>query len=122
MSNVEAHIGKIRLCRVVKKLKVFIMVNHEETTPRDREDRNAPITAAENPVSSPKRDCFKPLHSQRSTKVARNDRAQLVELIERRNVTMYQKCANESFVRQTITLLCRSYSLYLNGQLVLKTP
>ena len=24
------------------------MVNHEETIPRDREDRNAPITAAEN--------------------------------------------------------------------------
>ena len=29
----EAHIGKIKLCPVVKKLKVFIVVNHEETIP-----------------------------------------------------------------------------------------
>ena len=32
-SRGEALIGKIKLCPVVKKLKVFIMVNHDETIP-----------------------------------------------------------------------------------------
>ena len=41
------------------------MMKHVKTTPQDREDRNAPITAAENPASSAKRGCFKKKHSIR---------------------------------------------------------
>ena len=61
------------------------MVNHDETIPWDREDRNAPITAAENPASSPKRGCFK-----KTTPFTEEHQggAQPVALTERRNVTI----------------------------------